>query len=302
MDLLLAPLRRWLRHVELELGRSQNTVKAYNKDITSLLEFVNSRGCQHLSDVGIMELRGWLAAQRTAGLSSTTVARRATAARMFFAWALSAQVIDHDPAAALVIPKVVKHLPNVLGQGQAQELMEIMAIRADDDSPVHIRDRAILELLYASGIRVGELVGLDLGDIETHRRTLRVVGKGNKQRTVPYGALAQTALDQYLTQARPTLVGPKSGNALFLGARGGRLDQRSVRTMLASVLRSVGDVPDISPHGLRHSAATHLIEGGADIRAVQELLGHASLGTTQVYTHVSMERLKSVYQQAHPRA
>lgn len=302
MDSAVVPLSRWLRHVELELGRSSNTVKAYQKDLSSLFAFANERGCQSLADIGIMELRGWLAQQRSAGLSGTTVARRATAARMFFAWACAAELLEHDPASSLVIPKVVKHLPNVLGQSQAAALMDRVALRADDDSPVHLRDKAIVELLYASGIRVGELVALDLSDIETHRRTLRVIGKGNKQRTVPYGQLAHEALETYLDGARPLLSNSKSGTAVFLGARGARLDQRTVRAMLTSVLRELSDLPDISPHGLRHSAATHLIEGGADIRAVQELLGHASLGTTQVYTHVSMERLKSVYQQAHPRA
>ena len=180
--------------------------------------------------------------------------------------------------------------------------MERVQLRADDDSPVHIRDVAILELLYATGIRVGELVGIDLSDFDRNRRTLKVVGKGNKQRVVPYGAVAAQTIDKYLATARPALVNEKSGNAAFLGARGKRIDQRAVRTMVHQVLQSLGSVPDLGPHGLRHSAATHLLEGGADIRAVQEILGHASLATTQLYTHVSMDRLRAVFDQAHPRA
>jgi len=293
---------RFLQYVELELGRSVNTVKAYGKDIDGLIDFASKAGCSELADVGIFELRGWLAAQRTAGLSSATIARRATAIRTFFAWAQVTNIIEIDPASGLVIPKVSKKLPHVLAQSQASDAMDRVQLRADDNSPVHIRDVAILELLYATGIRVGELVGLDVDDIDRSRRTVRVIGKGNKQRVVPYGAGAEAALDKYLTLARAQLVRSESGLAVFLGARGKRIDQRVIRTMVHEVLQSLGAAPDLSPHGLRHSAATHLLEGGADIRAVQEILGHASLATTQLYTHVSMDRLRSVFEQAHPRA
>ncbi len=293
---------RFLQYVELELGRSANTVKAYGKDIDWLIQFVTTVGCSQIADVGIFELRGWLAAQRNAGLSSATIARRATAIRTFFAWAQVTNIIELDPASGLVIPKVSKKLPHVLAQSQASDAMDRVQLRADDDSPVHVRDVAILELLYATGIRVGELVGLEIDDIDRSRRTVRVIGKGNKQRVVPYGGGAEAALDKYLTNARPQLVKSESGAAVFLGARGKRIDQRVVRTMVHDVLQSLGGSPDLSPHGLRHSAATHLLEGGADIRAVQEILGHASLATTQLYTHVSMDRLRSVFEQAHPRA
>lgn len=293
---------RFLQYVELELGRSANTVKAYGKDIDGLIEYVGTAGCTQLAEVGIFELRGWLAQQRTAGLSSATIARRATAIRTFFAWAQLTNIIDADPASGLVIPKVSKKLPHVLAQSQASDAMDRVQLRADDDSAVHIRDVAILELLYATGIRVGELVGLDIDDIDRSRRTVRVIGKGNKQRVVPYGGGAEAALDKYLALARAQLVKPESGVAVFLGARGKRIDQRVVRTTVHEVLQSLGGAPDLSPHGLRHSAATHLLEGGADIRAVQEILGHASLATTQLYTHVSMDRLRSVFDQAHPRA
>jgi integrase/recombinase XerC len=297
-----ASSQRFLQYVELELGRSANTVKAYGKDLASLFEFVSGSGCQDISDIGIFELRGWLAQQRTAGLSSATIARRATAIRVFFAWAYNSNVIEEDPASALVIPKVSKRLPHVLAQSQAIDAMERVQLRADDQSPVHIRDVAILELLYATGIRVGELVGLDTDDIDHSRRTIRVIGKGNKERVVPFGGAAEVAVQKYLAGARNQLAIADSGLAVFLGSRGKRIDQRVVRTMVHEVLQSLGGAPDLSPHGLRHSAATHLLEGGADIRAVQEILGHASLATTQLYTHVSMDRLRSVFEQAHPRA
>jgi integrase/recombinase XerC len=293
---------RFIQYVELELGRSANTSKAYRKDLDNLFLFAQSRGCQELQDIGIVELRGWLASQRVAGLSSATIARRATAIRMFFAWATHTKLIKEDPASALVIPKVSKKLPHILQQNQAEHVMERAALRADDNSPTHIRDQAMLELLYATGIRVGELVGLDIHDLDPSRRTIRVLGKGSKERVVPYGAIAEKTVENYLDISRPALANDSSGAALFLGSRGKRIDQRVVRTMVHEVLSSLEGVPDLGPHGLRHSAATHLIEGGADIRAVQEILGHSSLATTQLYTHVSMDRLRAVFEQAHPRA
>jgi integrase/recombinase XerC len=190
----------------------------------------------------------------------------------------------------------------VLKQDEAIDLMSVALVAADDNDPVHIRDRCILELLYASGMRVGELVGLDIDDIDDGRRTLRVLGKGGKERVVPYGIPAQQALDTYLEQGRPTLVTGESGAALILGARGKRIDPRTVRAVVHGMLAHVPSAPDMGPHGLRHSAATHLLEGGADLRTVQEILGHATLATTQIYTHVSVERLRSTYEQAHPRA
>lgn len=293
---------RFIQYLELELGRSKNTATAYRKDLENLIEFAVSLECIDPADVGIMELRSWLAAQRNSGLTSATIARRATAVRTFFAWATYNNFLTDDPAAALVIPKVSKRLPNVLAQEQATEVMQRAAIRADDNSPTHIRDLAILELMYATGIRVGELVGLDIPDVDQNRRTIRVTGKGSKQRVVPYGSIADRALTTYLKTSRAQLANEGSGLALFLGSRGKRIDQRVVRKMVTEVLTSLSGIPDLSPHGFRHSAATHLLEGGADIRAVQEILGHASLSTTQLYTHVSMDRLRAVFEQAHPRA
>jgi integrase/recombinase XerC len=173
---------------------------------------------------------------------------------------------------------------------------------SDPDDPIVQRDRLIVELLYATGIRVGELCGLDIGDIDTSRNVLRVIGKGNKERTVPFGIPAAAALDRWLRTGRPALAQPRAGAALLVGAKGGRLDQRMARTVVHQTLQRLPDAPDLGPHGLRHSAATHLLEGGADLRVVQELLGHASLATTQLYTHVSVERLRKVHDQAHPRA
>ena len=190
----------------------------------------------------------------------------------------------------------------MLRQDQALGLMDVAALAADDGSPSGLRDRAVLEVLYATGVRVGELVALDVDDLDHGRRTLRVLGKGRKERTVPLGLPAVHAIDDWLRRGRPVLVTPGSAAALFLGARGGRLDQRAVRTLVHDRLAHVAGAPDLGPHGLRHSAATHLLEGGADLRSVQELLGHATLATTQIYTHVSVERLKSTYEQAHPRA
>jgi integrase/recombinase XerC len=293
---------RFIQYVELELGRSANTVMAYRKDLTNLFIFAQSVGCEQLQDIGIVELRGWLAKQRIAELSSATIARRATAIRMFFAWATHTKLIAEDPASALVIPKVSKRLPQVLQRQQAEEVMDRATLRADDNSPTHIRDLAILELLYATGIRVGELVGLDIHDIDQSRRTIRVLGKGSKERVVPYGAIAEKTVSSYLAKSRTALATQESGAALFLGQRGKRIDQRVVRSMVHEVLSSLAGMPNLGPHGLRHSAATHLIEGGADIRTVQEILGHASLATTQLYTHVSMDRLRAVFEQAHPRA
>ena len=190
----------------------------------------------------------------------------------------------------------------MLAQRSAAALLDVAAVAADDDDPVHLRDRAALELLYATGVRVGELVGLDVDDVDLSADVLRVVGKGDKERRVPFGVPARRAVIAWLDDGRPRLAVPESGPALLLGRRGRRADQRQIRAVVHSLLHHVPDAPDLGPHGLRHSAATHLLEGGADLRMVQELLGHASLATTQIYTHVSVDRLKRSFAQAHPRA
>jgi integrase/recombinase XerC len=230
------------------------------------------------------------------------MARRATAVRVFTAWALRTGRATADAGAQLGSPKAHKPLPPALDVAQARALLEAAAVQADDGSPVGLRDVAILELLYATGARVGELCGLDVDDVDRHRRVVRVFGKGRKERTVPYGLPAEQALARWLEEARPRLAVPGSGAALFLGARGRRIDQRTVRAMVHRRLADVPGAPDLGPHGLRHTAATHLLEGGADLRTVQEMLGHASLATTQIYTHVTTDRLRKAYHLAHPRA
>ena len=289
-------------HLQIERGRSPHTVRAYVADIRDLIAHADQLGCADLDDIDLPTLRSWLAHQRTAGLSGTTVARRAASVRTFCSWGTRAGQLKADAAALLVTPKGARALPGVLKQTEAGALMDVAQMAADDDDPLHRRDRAMLELLYATGIRVSELTGLDLDDVDMGRRTVRVMGKGAKERTVPYGVPAARSLDDWVNEARPHVTREGGSPALFLGARGSRIDPRTVRRVVHQLLRHVPGAPDLGPHGLRHSAATHLLEGGADLRSVQELLGHATLATTQIYTHVSVERLRSTYEQAHPRA
>ena len=237
-----------------------------------------------------------------AGASAATMQRRWSAARVFFRWAANEGLVSADPTATLNSAKVPKRLPATLGVDQARHILdEAVAQARHDESPHGARDAAILEVLYGGGLRVGELCGLDLGDVDRSRRTVKVTGKGDKERTVPMGAPALRAIDTWLPR-REEWVGPHSGQALFLGARGRRIDQRVVRRVVHTHLRAEPDSPDLGPHGLRHAMATHLLEGGADLRTVQDMLGHESLATTQIYTHVSTERLRTAFRQAHPRA
>jgi integrase/recombinase XerC len=290
------------RHLGAERDLTPATVTAYLGDIAGLLDHAHRLGIADAGGLDLRTLRSWLAKQQTMGRSRTTIARRATAARVFTAWLVRTGRAPADVGAALGSPKAHQTLPDVLRVDEARALIEAAAVLADDGSPVGLRDVALLEVLYATGARVGELVGLDVDDVDRGRNVVRVLGKGRKERTVPFGAPAAAALDRWLAHGRPPLVRAGSGPALFLGARGGRIDQRAVRTLVHRRLADVPGAPDLGPHGLRHSAATHLLEGGADLRSVQELLGHASLATTQRYTHVTTDRLRSAYQQAHPRA
>ncbi len=235
------------------------------------------------------------------GAARSTIARRAAAARAFFRWAARTGRVPTDPSLRLTAPRRATPLPDVLRADQAADMLEVAGHRAASGDPVSVRDRAMLELLYASGLRVGELAAADIDDLDLPDRLIRVRGKGDKERVVPFGAPAAAALRDWLT-ARPALATAGSGPALFLGRRGRRVDARQVRDVVNRMTGEVGDAPELSPHGLRHSAATHLLDGGADLRVVQELLGHASLATTQIYTHVSGERLRAAYRQAHPRA
>jgi integrase/recombinase XerC len=289
------------RHLTAERDLSKHSVRAYLGDVADLIDHLTRLGHDDLNGLDLRVLRSWLAKQQSLGKARSTMSRRATAARVFTAWAQRTGRIATDPGALLASPKPHKTLPGVLGQADTRAVLNAAAVAADDGSPVGLRDLAIMELLYATGIRVGELCALDLDEVDRSRRVVRVFGKGRKERSVPYGVPAAAALDTWLQTARPKLVQPGSGPALFLGARGGRIDQRTVRRLVHARIDAV-DAPDLSPHGLRHTAATHLLEGGADLRSVQEMLGHSSLATTQIYTHVSAERLRRAYEQAHPRA
>ena len=298
-----AILEEFDEYLALERGRSDHTRRAYLGDLRSLLDFLGQRVPDAgLTSLSLPVLRSWLAAQATSGAARTTLARRTSAVKTFTAWAVRRGLMASDPATRLQMPKARTTLPAVLRQDQALDAMAAAKSGAQQGDPLALRDQLIVELLYATGIRVSELCGLDIDDIDTPRRLLRVLGKGNKQRTVPFGQPAAAALQAWLSDGRPALAVADSGPALLLGARGRRIDQRQARTVVHQTVAAVDGAPDIGPHGLRHSAATHLLEGGADLRVVQELLGHSTLATTQLYTHVTVTRLRAVHDQAHPRA
>lgn len=336
-----AVIDEFLHDLRVNRAASDNTLKAYRIDVLDCLVTMNIDGLEALDRVNVDDLRAWMSSESARGYARSSMARRTVAVRGFFRWAQAQGLIDSDPAALLMTPKIPSVLPAVLTEAQAKTLMDDAdaytargsagAARegrqqgpqqgqrrserggqqpecqrhqtggSPADHAIAVRDAAMMELLYATGIRVGELVGIDIADIDFAQRTVRVTGKGDKQRVVPFGAPAARALGQWLQAGRPALAGDRSGEALFLGRRGGRVDQRIVRQVVHREARKAG-VPDISPHALRHSAATHMLDGGADLREVQEMLGHASLRTTQRYTHVSMEQLKQRYRQAFPRA
>lgn len=285
------------RHLARVDDRSAHTVRAYLGDVVSLLDHAARSGCAAPADLDIGVLRGWLAERMRAGAARTSQARRAAAARGFTAWAHRTGLAPADAGTQLASPKAHRELPTVLRADQAAELVTKDEHQHD---PEALRDRAVLELLYATGVRVSELCGLDLTDLDEGRRLVRVFGKGAKERAVPYGLPAQRALDDYLRHGRPR-IGDGDPHAVFLGVKGGRLQPTVVRRIVRDAALAAG-LPHTRPHDLRHSAATHLLDGGADLRAVQDLLGHASLASTQIYTHVSTERLRAAFKQAHPRA
>ena len=297
-----AVLAAYEGHLTSERDLSAHSVRAYLNDIENLASHAARLGTDDPADLTIRVLRSWLANLKTLGKARTTLARRATSARVFTAWMARTGRSSSDAGALLVSPKAHRELPVALSENEVRALLDATTAALVDDGARGVRDLAILELLYATGIRVGELVGLDIDDLDRGRRVVRVFGKGRKERSVPYGLPASDALELWLDRGRPDLVAGSSGAAVFLGARGGRIDQRAVRRVVHERLAAVEGAPDLGPHGLRHTAATHLLEGGADLRSVQEILGHASLGTTQIYTHVSNERLRSAYRLAHPRA
>ncbi|MGC4174769.1 tyrosine recombinase XerC [Demequina sp.] len=301
---LLADFERYLRH---QRGLSENTVRAYHGDLMHLAAFVAAVSGESvdideaLEGATLGDLRSWLAAMSTDGLSRTTLARRGAACRAFYMWAADAGRVDSNPALRLASARPSVTVPTVISADDVGTLLEVAERRCDDGNAIHVRDWAVAELLYATGMRVGELAGLDIRDVDLEQRLVRVLGKGAKERVVPFGVPAKRAITQWLESGRPLLVRPDTDGALFLGQRGRRVDQRQVRAAIHGLCQLAG-VDDIAPHGLRHTAATHLLTGGSDLRSVQEVLGHASLTTTQRYTHVSAERLRATYQLAHPRA
>ena len=324
---MAAALAAFERYLRSERSLSPHTVRAYAGDISSLLEHASRQGVDAPEGLGMTELRGWLAIQHESGAARATLARRGAAARSFTAFAYRRGWLATDPGLRLGTLKTRRTLPHVLRQDEMAAVLagldkagrQAEAATATShpagatshpadvtsqptEAAVVLRDAAVLELFYATGIRVSELCGLDPVHLDHGRRTVRVRGKGDKERTVPVGVPALAAVDRWLAAGRPALATAASGSALFLGVRGGRLDPRTARRIVHERLREAGATRDTGPHGIRHSTATHLLEGGADLRSVQEILGHSSPATTQIYTHVSVERLKSSYRQAHPRA
>lgn len=292
-------------------GRSPATICSYAADLRQLFAVIadlagTSSDAVTAADLRthltVHTLRGWLGQLVAAGKARTTIARHVASARSFTAWAAATGIVPTDPGARLEAPRAQHGLPHVLERAQMDELLKSAQLACEDNNPVALRDQLIVELLYATGIRVAELCALDLSSVDRDRRVLRVVGKGNKERTVPYGIPADRALDAWLNHGRPLLAGAQSPPALLLGARGGRIDPRTARRAVNAMTSATPGVPTSSPHALRHSAATHLLEGGADLRHVQEILGHTTAATTQLYTHVTTERMQRAYTIAHPRA
>ena len=295
--------RGYAQHLEKERNLSVHTVRAYLGDLDSFLDHLSAQKIEDVGAISIAHIRSWLANVQVKGGARTTLSRRATSIRLFTKWATKCGYLAKDVGATLATPKAHRTLPEILTVADAATAMDSLATRvAEDESALSKRDCAILEVLYASGARVSELCGLDIGDIDYSRNTIRVLGKGAKERTIPLGLPAIKALEDWLKNGRSELLTDKSAAAVFLGARGKRIDQRTVRTIVYEALSALEGAQRMGPHALRHSAATHLLEGGADLRTVQEILGHASLATTQIYTHVSTERLQKAFKQAHPRA
>jgi site-specific recombinase XerD len=306
-EALATALAEFSRHLSAERALSRHTVRAYQGDIRSLLACAGRNGIEDPGSLDLATLRGWLAEQHQSGAARATLARRGAAARAFTAYACRRGWLATDPGPRLGVPKARRVLPQVLRRDEMNAVLADCEDRALRQlaagqrvaAALAMRDAAVLELLYATAIRVSELCELDAGGLDQARRTVRVLGKGRKERVVPVGMPALRALARWAEAGRPVLATQRSGTAFFLGARGGRLDPRTARRIVHAL---AGATQDAGPHAIRHTAATHLLEGGADLRSVQEILGHASPATTQIYTHVSAERLKATYRQAHPRA
>jgi integrase/recombinase XerC len=292
------------RHLQRERSLAAHSVRAYLGDLESLTAHLQLLGLTDISTLELSHIRSWLANMQVRGGARTSLSRRAVSIRLFTKWAHKTGLTQKDVGVLLATPKAHRTLPDVLDISSAKLAMDALALRVgeEEENPLALRDCAMVEMLYASGARVAELCGLDTRDIDYERQTIRVLGKGNKERTIPIGNPAMRALKAWLKAGRPAIENGVSANAIFLGARGKRIDPRTVRTVVYIALGALEGVERMGPHALRHSAATHLLEGGADLRTVQEILGHASLATTQIYTHVSTERLQKAFKQAHPRA
>lgn len=292
-----AAVEGFAAHLAHERMLAGHTVAAYVADVRGLAAFCDAAGVAGPDEVEPLVLRRHLAGLVDAGFARTTLARKIAAVRALFRWLVERGTLERDPAAGLQAPSRRRALPRALARAHVEALLAA----CDDGSPVGLRDRCLIELAYGTGARVAELVGADTDDVDLAGGTLRVVGKGGKPRQVPVGQPACAAVAAWLADGRPWLVRPASSGALLLGARGGRLDARTARRAVERVGVAAG-VGHVTPHTLRHSYATHLLEGGADLRSVQELLGHVTLATTEVYTKVSPRHLRERYDAAHPRA
>lgn len=294
-------IAQYEEHLAMVRNLSENSIRGYVGDLESFLAHMEKLNVPEFKDLTIEHIRSWLANLQTTGVARSTLTRRIVSIRAFTNWAATNGWLSSDLGANLAIPKAHRTLPEILNVDEAVQVIKALEVKAGEEvNAINLRDLAMLEVLYASGIRVSELCGLNLGDIDQSRNTLSVIGKGDRQRVAPLGIPAVKALQNYLSNGRGEFLNNKSADAVFLGSRGKRIDQRTVREVVYEAMKAVGAT--MGPHGLRHSVATHLLEGGADLRTVQEILGHASLATTQIYTHVSPERLQSAYKQAHPRA
>lgn len=301
MDAILGD---FLDHLLYARGLSERTAKAYRADLTLLLARVST-----VKALDLQVIRTYLAERHSSGIARSSMARAATSIRRFCSWATDAGLLEVDPAVKLAAPSPTRELPDIMTAEQVREALAPLTVAALDEweklgvkgevDPAAVRDSAIIELLYATAVRVGEICGLSVTDVDMSRLTIRVTGKGDKERIVPFGKPAKEAVQRWL-DVRQVWSTVESGDALFLGARGRRIDARQVRRVVHRATEVAG--VDLSPHGLRHSSATHLVEGGADLRVVQDLLGHSSMGTTQIYTHVSVDRLREVHNRAHPRS
>ncbi|MDO5746930.1 MAG: tyrosine recombinase XerC [Actinomycetaceae bacterium] len=297
---LIASFQRYLRRVK---GFSEHSVKAYSQDLQHFFTTIQGDD-QHCyrSTFTLTQARAWLAALMNDGAARSTLARRGASLRKFSHWLFTTQRLDTDFAARLRTPTPEHILPRVLSVHQITQLFRHIHNEVNDDpTPVALRNRACFELLYSTGIRVGELIGMNLHDIDDERAVVRVHGKGNKERVVPLGQPALASIEEYLKDGRPALASLHTDNAIFISTRGTRMSDRAIRQALYHTCDRAS-IERISPHALRHAAATHMLEYGADIRMVQELLGHSSLDTTQRYTHVDQRRLKEAFMQAHPHA